>query len=243
MTRNTAFIIAVAGGAIAFVLLRELPLAARLWASLLLAPIPVAATRQLAHIGDPESLPRIPLYLSSLVSLWMLAGVTALVAWLSGIGLADLGVVARPWAGTLLRAAGLTAIGVALIAAARAIGIRESPLLRRLLPETSREKAVFAALSVTAGSCEELVFRGFLLHVLWSVSGSAVLAVGLNAAVFGWMHAYQEPAGAVRAALLGILLSVPVVTGGSILPSVVAHAAIDVIGGILLPRRLARAMA
>jgi len=92
--------------------------------------------------------------------------------------------------------------------------------------------------SLTAGSCEELVFRGFLISLLVNAWGSPALAVVLSSAAFGWMHAYQEPGGAIRAALLGAALALPVVLYGSVIPSMIAHTAIDVISGILLQKRL-----
>jgi membrane protease YdiL (CAAX protease family) len=58
--------------------------------------------------------------------------------------------------------------------------------------------------------------------------------------VFGIMHAYQDVGGAARAAILGAVLAVPVVLTGSIVPAMVAHAAIDLTSGLLLARWLLR---
>ena len=93
-------------------------------------------------------------------------------------------------------------------------------------------------MSITAGICEELVFRGFLIPAIGSAIGALGLAAVIAAAVFGLVHAYQGFGGAVRAALLGAMLSLPLLVAGSILPAVLAHAAIDVIGGYWLGPRL-----
>jgi len=215
------------------------PWAPRIWATLLLVPLPVAAAYQLRLVENPESLPRMPLYVSSAVSLWLLALVTAGVVWVSPLDWSALRFVRGPLGPTAAWSVGITAAGVALLGLARSLGIRESPILRRLLPATRREKLAFSGLSLTAGFCEELVFRGFLIAVMLDAWGSAILAVALSSVAFGWMHAYQDVAGAARAALLGVLLALPVVLFGSVVPSMIAHTAIDIVGGILLQKRLA----
>ena len=62
--------------------------------------------------------------------------------------------------------------------------------LRALLPHDSRELQTFCALSITAGVCEELLYRGFLIVFLSSAFG-VLPAVALSSLVFGIAHAYQ----------------------------------------------------
>ena len=61
------------------------------------------------------------------------------------------------------------------------------------LPVTPRERAWWVVVSVTAGLCEEVVFRGFLLHYLhagpWHFP--LVIAIIVAAAIFGLQHLYQ----------------------------------------------------
>jgi membrane protease YdiL (CAAX protease family) len=140
-------------------------------------------------------------------------------------------------------AAGTTLVGVAIVFAAHALDIGRSAMLEAVIPRTPHEKSIFAGLSVTAGICEELVFRGFLIHTLTAASGSIALATVLSTVVFGWMHTYQGVKGAAGAGVLGAILAVPVLITGSILPSVVAHAAIDVLAGIVFAPKLHGRMA
>jgi len=71
-----------------------------------------------------------------------------------------------------------------------------------VIPQSAEEHRWFMALAVTAGVCEELLFRGYLMWVarpwlgLW---GAAVLVV----AAFGLAHAYQGRADGVRATVAG----------------------------------------
>jgi CAAX protease family protein len=232
----------IAASAAAWWLLGPSPLLARSWAVLLSVVLPVVAGAQTRWIGSTETIPRIPVYISSMLSLWILALVTIPVVYLSGVSRADLGLVvpgALFFAGA---AVSVTAVSIGILILMSAAGARESPLARRLIPVVRQEKIVFAALSVTAGICEEFVFRGFLLHTFSAVWGG-LIAVVLSSIVFGALHAYQQLGGAVRAALLGALLCMPPLLAGTILPSIVAHAAIDLVSGLFLARRLVPEMA
>jgi uncharacterized protein len=218
----------------------ELPVPARLWTAALLAVLPPLMVVQAAQLREFDELPRTAAYTSSIISLWVLALVTAAVSRASGFGAADLGFVSLPLAVLSAWTAGLTAAGIAVLFGFRLLGFRESPLLRQLLPVTGQERWLFAGVSVTAGITEEIVFRGFLLYVLLLATASLPLALLLSACVFGVVHAYQQPAGALRAALLGALLALPLVLHGSIYPAILAHALIDLLSGLWLARYLLR---
>lgn len=239
--RRALFALALSAAALlVWLAAHELPWAVRAWTVFLLVALPallVAQAKALAHV---EELPRTEVYLSSIVSLWALAGLTLLAARVSGIGLVELGVVGEGVASVVLWTAGTIAVAIGMLFLAQALGVTEARLVALLLPHTRRERLVFAALSVTAGVCEEFVFRGFLLPVLADATGSLGLALVLSSGVFGIMHAYQQPAGAARATLLGMLLAIPFLATGSLLPSILAHAGIDLLAGLVLRDRLLR---
>lgn len=218
----------------------ELPLAARAWTAVLLAVLPPLTIAQALQLRSMEALPRVPAYASSIVSLWLLAAISAAAAAGSGFTAAQLGGVMLPLLPTVAWTAGLTAAGVAVLFLFRFAGFREAPVLRELLPVSGPERSMFVALSATAGICEEIVFRGFLIHALTLATGSVTLALLLSSCVFGVVHAYQSPLGAVRAALLGALLALPLVFHGSIVPAILAHTLIDILSGLWLARWLLR---
>lgn len=88
------------------------------------------------------------------------------------------------------------------------------------LMEALWESGGLLVLAVTPGICEELLFRGAVLGLLLR-RGRPVLAVILQAALFGLIHVYAFkllPAGA-----LGLFLGVLAVRCGSIWPGVVVH--------------------
>lgn len=240
MRRTPLIAVAVVTTLLVYVIARGLPGAARIWTTILVAvlpPLSVAQARALAHIELPS---RMALYIQTMVSLWLLAAATAAVGFVSDIGPRELGLLAIPLAPTLVWTGALTPGGIGLMLIAHRLGVRESPTLARLLPRTSAERLAFLGVSVTAGVCEELVFRGFLVPAITVAVGAPVVAAVIAAAVFGLLHAYQGFSGALRAALLGAMLSVVLLATGSIVPAILAHTMIDVVGGYWIGPRLVR---
>lgn len=236
-----SWLIVLAGAsAVAWAQLTGLPGGARVWTVILLVPLPALLIIQGRKLGEIEALPRSEAYTSSIVSLWLLAFATLLVARASGYSLADLGLPVPQVVRTSAWAGALTAAGVAVLFAFRFAGVREPQLIRDLMPVSARERWLFTGVSITAGVCEEIVFRGFLIHVLYGATGSLALALLLSSGAFGVAHAYQQPVGALRAALLGLILALPLAIEGTIVPSIIAHAAIDILSGLWLSRYLLR---
>ena len=219
----------------------RLPWPARAFTVFLAVPLPVIAVLQLrALAGMPvEQLPRLPLYISSALTLWLLATIALMAAQYSHFTPELIGL--RPVRTDLLVAWVVVGMGSAglLAALGKVLDIRESPILLHLLPVTIRERIAFIGLSVSAGICEEIVFRGFLIAALLPVLGNVLLAVLVSAFLFGVLHAYQGVTGVARAALLGAALSLSFVYSGSIYPAMVAHTGIDIVGGLWLAKRLA----
>lgn len=233
-------IAASAGAVLVWTAAAELTIVPRVWTTFLVGVLPVLLIAQTRVIPEARQLPRRTLYGSSAISLWGLAGATALVAVFAGISPATLGLTPLPWTAALLWTIAVTATAVLLLFVARAAGIRESEFVAYLMPQTRDEKVLFAGLALTAGICEELVFRGFLIPALDQATGSLVAAAAVSSAVFGVLHAYQRPAGAARAAVLGALLAAPLLATGSLVPGIAAHALIDLLSGLLLRDRLLR---
>src|SRR6185312_5823319 len=70
-----------------------------------------------------------------------------------------------------------------------------------LLPHTPGELRWFMALSVTAGVCEELLYRGYLTWLVASFVGLPA-SVALVAIAFGGAHAYQGVSGIIKTGLV-----------------------------------------
>jgi membrane protease YdiL (CAAX protease family) len=106
---------------------------------------------------------------------------------------------------------------------------RQLESLRFFLPSSSLERRWFAALSITAGFCEELLFRGFLLRYLYTSPlqlglAWATLAAGL---VFGSHHLYQGRKGFISTSVGGLIFTAILLVTGSLAAGMVYHAAAD----------------
>jgi uncharacterized protein len=104
--------------------------------------------------------------------------------------------------------------------------------LEDLIPHTPREHEVFRYLAVTAGVCEEILFRGFLLALVAHFTG-LIVAVPVAAVLFGLAHAYQGGVGILKTGLVGLVLTLIVLGSGSLLPAIVLHIGIDLTSGDL----------
>ena len=190
--------------------------------------------------GDPKA--RVREYASIFLMEWTLVAVTFLLWFGQGRDLPGLGLGfangVKP--SSFWITAAVTGILIALlILNTRAIlrspeqqkKILESlGSVAELMPHSRHERRWFAALSVTAGICEEILYRGFLLWfctVLVGVPG----AVALTTLVFGAVHLYQGPTGGLRAAGLGLIMALLTVFSGSVWLAMVLHAAADLTSG------------
>ena len=190
-----------------------------------------------------------------LVLEWGLAAL-ALVVWLSAPGVDAAAVGLRwpqSWPGPVAVAATVLVLGFVVVStrALRSGGLaRAAAELRRpshsppargrhaepavhatlaLLPRTTAERRLFTLVGVTAGVCEEWLYRGFLLAVVAAVGGDLPMPalVAIAALAFGLAHAYQGVAGIVTTGVLGGVMAGLYLGTGSLLLPVVLHALID----------------
>ena len=86
---------------------------------------------------------------------------------------------------------------------------------------------------ITAAFLEEFLFRGYLLNRLIDLQGKQtklawVIALVVQAVVFGLVHAYQSPAGMFKVGVIGLVFGVSyLVTGRNLWPLILAHGLID----------------
>lgn len=108
-----------------------------------------------------------------------------------------------------------------------------------LLPRTVGERRLFTVVGVTAGICEEWLYRGFFLAVVAAVAGDLPgwVLVLVAAVAFGLAHAYQGRAGILLTGVLGGVMAALYLGTGSLLLPVLLHAAID-LRFLLVPTRV-----
>jgi len=189
---------------------------------------------------------KLALYGVTIAFQWVLL---ALVAWRSfarGLTVAQLGLERGATAGLLLAAL----VGAALLCAfqwfnLRRVGGMSGPtpdlmrkLAARLLPRSGVEFAPYCALAVTAGICEEFLYRGFAMASLARVGVPAWAVVLITSILFGLAHAYQGRGGVVGTGILGLIFAISRLVFSSLLPVIVWHAVVDITAGVAGPRFL-----
>jgi len=101
-----------------------------------------------------------------------------------------------------------------------------------LSPTGPVEVALWVIMSMTAGFCEELVYRGYLQKQLLALTGSATLAITVQASLFGVGHWYQGAKKVIIIAVLGALFGVLAHWRKSLRPGILSHAWEDVLNVI-----------
>lgn len=112
---------------------------------------------------------------------------------------------------------------------------QSSPVWQRLFPDfsalipvTAKERALFALVAISAGICEEVVYRAWLLDLLHGSAGlSGATLVIVAAVLFGLGHYYQGYSGIVITSLLGLAFCGLYIASGTLLVPIIVHALID----------------
>jgi hypothetical protein len=189
---------------------------------------------QMRALVNPD---RISIYEHTILFEWLVLGLVLVGVWLSGSSLFT--VLGDRWrsARQFLRDVG---IGVLFLMASIMVtsivgshGGAGDKGTRFLLPQGGVEMALWVALSITAGICEEAVYRGYMQKQFMALTRSVPAGIVLSAAAFGAAHSYQ---GFARASLIGVMGAM----GGilaywcrSVRPGMIAHALQDVLGGLV----------
>jgi membrane protease YdiL (CAAX protease family) len=196
------------------------------------------------HIGTAE---RVSLYLSSIAFQWVATVVVGWRAWAHGFHAAELGlVVNHRWT-----IAAVSILGAGLIATLHWLNLRRmgrrgtnvpealQALAQRILPQSTAEMPPFFALAVTAGVCEEFIYRGFAMAAFarTGLPGWSVLLA--SSVLFGLAHLYQGRGGFLGTMILGALFGAVRIGYDSLVPAVLWHVAVDVVAGVAGPRYLA----
>jgi len=158
---------------------------------------------------------------------------------------------ARPWTALRLGAVSPSGAGIGLVLAVAFVSLliyQRRALLARpdrlvaafrdiggagpLVPRTPGESRGFLLLSISAGICEELLFRGYLMWYLATWTGLAWAAV-ISSVVFGAGHLYLDGRSALKAGIVGAVMAGITIAAGSLLPAMLIHAAVDMNSGSL----------
>ena len=170
--------------------------------------------------------------LACFLALWLVLGRS-----LQSIGL---GLPAMGWR-WLAAAAVLAATAVLAVMSLRASRDPEAiskagsypAAVAEFIPKTPAEEKSFVRLSVTAGICEEVIYRGILLTILSAIIGTWP-AVVVSSLIFGLAHAYQGANGVFRTTLVGLAFALVVLATGTLYVAIILHVVLDITQGRLM---------
>jgi uncharacterized protein len=103
-----------------------------------------------------------------------------------------------------------------------------------LLPHGSLEMALWIALSITAGICEETIFRGYLQQQFIALTQNVPAGILISGAAFGLAHSYQGLRWAIVIGIEGAMLGAMANWRRSVRPGMIAHAWKDALAPLLI---------
>jgi membrane protease YdiL (CAAX protease family) len=105
---------------------------------------------------------------------------------------------------------------------------------RRLAPKGLLESMLWIALSITAGICEEIIFRGYLQRQFVAWTRSATLGVLLSAVLFGAGHVYQGARATIVIGVYGLMFGILAEARKNLRPGIMTHAWHDGLTGLVI---------
>jgi len=191
---------------------------------------------------------RLVLYASTIAFQWLAVATVGWRVWARGYSAQQLGLLVHDR--TKLLIAGI--VGAAVIATLQWLNLRRvsripiesrgplQAIAERILPQTAVELPAYFALAITAGLCEEFLYRGFAMAALAHAGMSAWLVLLVSSILFGLAHSYQGRGGMVMTFVVGLVLGASRLTYNSLVPAVFWHSAVDVVAGVAGRRYLLR---
>jgi uncharacterized protein len=194
------------------------------------------------HMPDAVSVDRVQMYGRTLLSEWLMFALVILGVWLSGAPLAT--ILGDRWrsVGEVLRDIGvgltffIVSVMVGSIVGSHLSGRTPDRAVQFLFPHGNVEVALWIAVSVTAGICEEAIYRGYLQRQFTALTKNVPLGIILSALAFAGSHAYQGFRNVVQIGLLGVMAGILAHWRKSVRPGMFAHAIQDILGGLFAGR-------
>ncbi|MGA8678202.1 MAG: type II CAAX endopeptidase family protein [Candidatus Acidiferrales bacterium] len=105
--------------------------------------------------------------------------------------------------------------------------------LLSMVPHGPAEIAVWIGVSISAGICEETIFRGYLQRQFIAFTKNVPAGIALAAVAFGSAHAYQGLRMVILISLFGAMFGILAYWRGSVRPGMIAHAWQDSLSGVV----------
>lgn len=209
-------------------------------ALLIVCLFPILDRGRVANLRDkPGEAERLTLYRHSVLAMWF-ATAAALAVETGWQPMRVMPASAGPWIDAyrvwfdvivaVICAGFLVIVGQGLLcatsAARRRAVVPAFARLAYLLPASRRERRWWIVLSLSAGICEELLYRGYLLHFLDAQVGLG-MAWLLSSLAFGCAHLYQGWQGVASTTLTGVVFGALAIGTGNLALPIAAHVLVD----------------
>ena len=192
---------------------------------------------------------RLSLYASTIGFQWLAVGVVAWRAWARGLTPDELGLVVHGrWRILITAIVGAATLGTLQWFNLRRMGRSSEKarkfleeLAQRILPQSRVELLPYLGLAVTAGLCEEFLYRGFAMAALIR-AGLPVWGVVLSSSIlFALAHLYQGRGGIVSTLVIGTVFGTARIAYDGLVLVMIWHFAVDAVAGVAGPKYLVKA--
>jgi len=207
-----------------------------------------ARLKKLMAMPQVGTIDRLVLYASTIGFQWLAVAVVAWRAWAHGYTADQLGLAIHDRTKILVA----SVAGAATIAILQWLNLRRigrlpakargpmQAIAERILPQSTIELLPFLALAITAGLCEEFLYRGFAMALLAHLGSPAWAAVLISSIFFGLAHLYQGRGGFFSTLVIGTVFGTGRIAYNSLVPVIFWHSAVDLVAGVAGPRYLVK---
>lgn len=214
-----------------------------LWGYLIVWPIYIYLSHEQEKqsvLDQPEK--RVAVYQMSMLHLWLPTIMVFALVFQSELSIHDIGL---KWHWGLANQIGV--VGLILLSVYFLLSIKQTnnkpeshqalrkqlSFIQWFLPTTVKESRYFIlGLSISAGICEELLFRGYLMQLLAGYMPTYATVI-ISSIAFGLGHSYQGPSHMLRSALMGVVMALIYLATDSIIIPVLLHTIVDMYGGAI----------
>jgi uncharacterized protein len=213
----------------------------------LILGLSLAGVRQVRNLGN-QQIHLASNYMLTIAYEWVLAGLALWGIWMRKVPLrqllgerrpgahallVDIGVALSFWAGSLV-VLGLLGEVLVKVSGSHIDPQKIGDVTQKLAPISGWDMLLFLMLSISAGFCEELVFRGYLQQQFSALGRSTAAGVTISALVFGGAHGYEGIAGVMLIAAYGAMFGVLALKRRSLRTGMIAHGWHDAVSGAAL---------
>lgn len=182
---------------------------------------------------------RLSFYAQTIAAEWLLLGFVLFGVWKYGAPLTT--ILGKKWqsAAEVAKDVGIALLfWICSLVLLGTVGVllqtkQDRSAINFLLPSTTTERLLWLAVALTAGICEEAVFRGYLQRQLQAWTRNVPAGIFLSSIVFGTVHAYQGWRLMIIIWLLGAMLGILAFWRGTVRVGMISHAWQDGLAGLL----------